>query len=1086
MFYFPGIKLRRNNWLIQSLVISFLCFIEISDSYAQRQYSRFDHLTVNDGLSSNRISALCRDSKGNMWIGTSDMGLNKFDSYQISSYQHNENKPGSISDNSVTCIFEDREKNLWVGTQNGLNLYNSATDSFTVFKNDTTNINSLGSSFITSIIEDKTGNIWIATDRNGGLNKWAPEKKGFIHYKLPNSENDSPVNSMTSISEGSNGDLWIGSRGRGIYCFHPESGNYILYDDPAIDFGNNLPQNVFVDNQGLIWIASRGGLYSFDPSTSKFKHFGTKADGKGTSNSSVRQVIQKDENHLLIAVNQSGLNIFDKESGTFEYIGYDEKNEEGLNSLSVYVIYMDYENNLWVGTPDGGVNYYIPQKDKFKRFIHKVNNPNSIPYNIVVCFYEDSEGFIWIGTAGEGVSLFNPKTESFRNYKFDPSNPYSISGNAIRCITEDKEKNIWIATWNAGLNRFDRKTGKFYHFLPDKNNLSSISSKTFWHMITDHNDNIWLGGTETGIDVFNKKNGVFKRFRGDPDNPNSLSNNTVRFIYEDPERNIWVCTNKGINLYDSINNTFKVYSNFPDNDIRAFCKDKSGNLWAGTFQDGMVLFKPDGSLVKIYNTTNGLPNNTIHAIVEDNYDNLWISTNNGISKFNYKTQRFRNYNLKDGLQGNQFYPESFLKTHDGEMYFGGYYGFNSFYPDSLKDNELIPSVYVTDFQIFNKKVPVGVQGSPLKTNISEAKEITLSWRQSVFSFGFTAINYTHPEKNQYAYLMEGFEKDWNYADAARRYVTYTNLDPGEYTFKVKASNNDGLWNEKGVSLRIIILPPWWNTLWFKIVVVLSLIIILSVIYLSRVRSLNRQKVLLEKLVTIKTSELQLSNASKDKFFSIIAHDLKSPFNTIIGFSEILKEEIQSGDIAAMEEYAGLINNSAVQTFRLLENLLEWANSQTGKILFKPVLINLFELFNEEYIVLNDMALRKSIELKYFFAEDLVISADRNMIKTVLRNLISNAIKFTHKNGKVEVKAVIINNIVEVTISDSGIGMSKETVAKLFVIDSGLSTHGTEDERGTGLGLFLCKEFVEKHGGKIWAESELGKGSTFKFSLPAHQ
>jgi Signal transduction histidine kinase len=1018
-----------------------------------------------------------------MWIGTSDMGLNKFDSYQISLYQYHENQPGSISNNSVTCIFEDREKNLWVGTQNGLNLFKTATESFTVFKNDTTNKNSLGSSFITSIIEDKTGNIWIACDRKGGLNKWVPEKKGFIHYKIPNSEDDSPFNSMTSISEDSNGDLWIGSRGRGIYCFHPESEKFIIYDDPAIDFGNNLPQNVFVDNQGLIWIASRGGLYSFDPSTSKFEHFGTKADGKGTSNNLVRQVIQKDENHLLIAVNQSGLNIFDKKSRTFEYIGYDEENEEGLNSPSVYVIYIDYENILWVGTPDGGVNYYNPQKEKFKRFIHKANNPNSIPYNIVVCFYEDSEGFIWIGTAGEGVSLFDPKTESFTNYQFDPSNPYSISGNAIRCITEDKEKNIWIGTWNSGLNRFNRKTGKFYHFLPDKNNLSSISSKSFWQIRTDHNDNIWLGGTETGIDVFNKENGVIKRFRADPDNPNSLSNNTVRFIYEDPERNVWICTNNGINLYDSINNTFKVYANFPDNDIRAFCKDKSGNLWAGTFQHGMVLFKTDGSLVKIYNTTNGLPNNTIHAIVEDNNNNLWISTNNGISKFNYKTQRFRNYNLIDGLQGNQFYPESFLKAHDGEIYFGGYYGFNSFYPDSLKDNELIPPVYITDFQIFNKKVPVGVQGSPLKNHISEAKEITLSWRQSVFSFGFTAINYTHPEKNQYAYMMEGFEKDWNYADAARRYVTYTNLDPGEYTFKVKASNNDGVWNETGTSIRIIVLPPWWNTWWFRLIIFCAIIFLIVSIYLSRVRHFKNQKILLEKLVAMKTSELNELNASKDKFFSIIAHDLKGPFGAIIGFSDILKEEIESGDPAENKEHARLINISAVQTFRLLENLLEWANSQTGKILFNPVSINLMELFNEEFSMLSDMAAGKNIEIKNFFPDNLTIIADKNMIKTVLRNLISNAIKFTHKNGKVEVKAMIANKHVEISVSDSGIGMTKETIAKLWRIDTNLSTRGTENEEGTGLGLFLCKEFVKKHDGKIWVESEPGKGSTFKFILP---
>jgi signal transduction histidine kinase len=366
--------------------------------------------------------------------------------------------------------------------------------------------------------------------------------------------------------------------------------------------------------------------------------------------------------------------------------------------------------------------------------------------------------------------------------------------------------------------------------------------------------------------------------------------------------------------------------------------------------------------------------------------------------------------------------------------------------------------------------------------------------------------------------MEGLEEEWNYINASRRYVTYTNLNPGEYTFRVKASNNDGVWNEKGVSLRIIILPPWWKTWWFKLIAISAILVILVSIFLLRVRRLNNQKTLLEKSVVLKTAELQEKNttleerqlqiekqreellsqkevlvkmnnklhelnASKDKFFSIIAHDLKNPFNTIIGFSGILKEKITLGDPAAIEESAGIINASALQTLKLLENLLEWANSQTGKILFHPVPTNLNELLEEEFIMLGDMAKGKNIQLKSRLADNLTIVADKNMIKTILRNLISNAIKFTHKNGKVEVRAMADNRKVEISVSDTGIGMTEENMAKLFRIDANFSTNGTENEKGTGLGLFLCKEFVEKHGGKIWAESELSNGSTFKFILP---
>jgi signal transduction histidine kinase len=429
-------------------------------------------------------------------------------------------------------------------------------------------------------------------------------------------------------------------------------------------------------------------------------------------------------------------------------------------------------------------------------------------------------------------------------------------------------------------------------------------------------------------------------------------------------------------------------------------------------------------------------------------------------------------------------------------------------------------------------VVYAVPGAQFQTNISEAKVIKLNWDQSVFSFSFAAINYTNAMKNQYAYIMEGLEQEWNFTDASRRYVTYTNLNPGEYNFRVKASNNDGVWNEKGVSLRIIILPPWWKTLWFKLASISIIIFIFVSILLLRVRGLNKQKSLLEKLVVIKTSELQEKNdilvkqaeelnksntlleerqrqieeqseellsqkealvemnnelnelnASKDKFFSIIAHDLKNPFSTIIGYSDMLKEEMKSGNYETIKESAILINTSAVQTLSLLENLLEWANSQRGKISFNPVPINLRELLVEEFSLLDDMATGKNIELKSYLTDNLIVSADRNMIKTIFRNLISNAIKFTHKNGKVEVKAVRDNRHVEISVSDNGVGMTSNTKAKLFRIDGDLTTNGTEDEKGTGLGLFLCKEFVEKHGGKIWVESEIGKGSDFKFSLP---
>ncbi len=1078
---FLSLKLNENRSLRRFLMISFFCFAGLSFTYAQQQYSRFYHLTVNDGLSSNRIRCLYKDSKDYLWIAT-DVGLDKYDSYQVKKYRQNENLPGTISSNILTCIYEDHKKNLWFGTYDGLNLYNPSKDNFKVFKNIHGDSNSLNSNCITGIVEDKKGNIWIVSD-GSCLNKLDTQKQDFIRYPFEVQRHGLSVRPSTMAAVDSKGYIWIGSLSPGITRFDPESGAFTRFNDPSVDFGKYNYKSIYIDNKDKIWIATDGmGFFSYDPGSNKFEHFGFKGDGKGTNLNIILDIIPEDDRFLLLAVDQGGINRFDKLTGKFEYIMYENSNDNGLNNNGIWCFHRDREGILWVGTSGGGINYCNPRKERFKLFTHNSNNPKSLSYNFTGNFFEDHEGLIWIGTDGGGVNVYDPKTGNFEIFKHEPANPFSISGNVIRGIAEDKDHNMWIGTWDAGLNRYDRKTGKFFRYMPDDKNPSSISNRTIWNLFIDHNNTLWLSIYNVGIDLFDIGKGVTRRFRPDPANPGSISGTNSWFFVEDAEKNMWICTSNGVDLYDSITNSFKVF-HFPDNDVGSLYRDKAGYLWVGSNTKGLFLCNKNGIILKTYDITNILPDNRIHAITQDNKGGIWFSSNNGISRLNTEIQSIRNYSKEDGLQGDQFYQQSFLKTRNGELYFGGYNGFNSFFPDSLKDNEFIPPVYITDFLIFNKPVVYGVPGAQFQTHISEAKEITLNWNQSVFSFSFAAINYNHPNKNQYKYIMEGFEKNWNYTDASRRFVTYTNLDPGKYTFRVKASNNDNIWNDIGVSLHIIILPPWWSRWWFRIIILSVIILIIFFIFLSRVRNLKNQKIMLEKLVAIKTTELLELNASKDKFFSIIAHDLRNPFNTIIGFSEILKEEIRSGDAARNERYVDLINNSAIQTLKLLENLLEWANSQTGKILFKPVPIELGELLSEEVGLFNDMAARKNIELKSSINDNLMIVADKNMIKTIMRNLISNAMKYTYKNGKVDVTARVENKNVEVSVSDTGIGMTKDTMAKIFRIDTNLSTPGTENEKGTGLGLFLCKEFIEKNGGKIWVESESGKGSIFKFLLP---
>jgi two-component system sensor histidine kinase ChiS len=1076
-----GPELNGNHSLSGYLVISLLFLSSLSAVYAQQNYSRFDHLTVNNGLSSNRIRCIYKDYKDYLWMGT-DVGLDKYDSYQVKKYRHTNNMPGSISSDILTCIYEDRAKNLWFGTYDGLNLYSPSGDNFKVFRKNNGNNNSLNSNCITGFVEDKKGNLWIVSD-GSCLNRWDPENQSFIRYPFDTQRHDLSVRPSRMAAVDSKGYIWVGSLRPGITRFDPETDLFIKFDDPSIEFGSYSYKSLYIDKQDKIWIATDGiGFFSYDPATNIFEHFGLKGDRKGTNLNFVLDIIPEDDRYLLLAVDQGGINRFDKVSKTFEYIMYDNTNDDGLNNNGVWCFHKDREGILWIGTSGGGINYYNPQKERFKLFTHNSNNPKSLSYNFTGSLFEDYDGLIWIGTDGGGVNVYNPKTNSFETFTHDPNNPYSISGNVIRGIAEDKDHYIWIGTWDAGLNRYDRKTGRFVRYLPDKNDPSSISNKTIWNLFIDHNNNLWISIYNIGIDLFDVKNGVTKRFRHHPEIPGSISGNNCWFFFEDQKKKMWICTQNGLDLYDSLTNSFKVL-HFPDNDIGAFYKDNAGYIWVGTNTQGLLMCNEDGTILKKYNVSNVLPNNRIHAITQDNKGDIWISSNKGISRLNPEIQSIRNYSKEDGLQGDQFYQQSFLKTRKGELYFGGYSGLTSFFPDSLKDNDFIPPVYITDFQIFNKPVVYAVPGAQFQTHISEAKEIKLKWYQSVFSFSFAAINYIHPNKNQYSYIMEGFEKDWNSTDASRRYVTYTNLDPGEYTFKVKASNNDGVWNKKGTSLKIIILPPFWKTWWFRIIILSAIIIIVISVFRLRDSQFKNQKILLEKSVALKTAELNELNASKDKFFSIIAHDLKNPFNTIIGFSDMMKESVRLNDSATFYEYTVMINTSAIQTLRLLENLLEWANAQRGNLSFTPVPINLNELITDEFLMIEEMAIGKNIKLISNVADTLTIVADKNMIRTILRNLITNAVKFTYKEGQVKVDAVAYKNHLEISVADTGIGMSQETMAKLFRIDANLTIRGTDNEKGTGLGLLLCKEFVERHNGKIWVESEEGKGSTFKFLLP---
>jgi signal transduction histidine kinase/ligand-binding sensor domain-containing protein len=844
------------KWLTITILFLFfakmVCFSQPENP--QKQF-KFEYLTIENGLSSNRNNCVFRDNNGFLWIG-SEVGLDRFDGYTIKKYKNDKKRPHSLSNNSVHCIFEDSYKNLWIGTSDGLNLLNRDLDSFIVFKNIPADNNSLKGNNIYNIFEDSQKNLWIASSF-GGLNKWNPKTGNFQRYQVPKNESENLVQVSHSMAEDSKGNLWVVSFSADLFLFHPKTGEFRNISDPEIDLGKNT-KGLTIDKEDNLWIYTYGnGLFYYDTHTNKFTKIKTSADGTGTNLATICDVIQEDQTHILIGVDQGGINRFNTITRRFEYIVYKESESNGLNNNGIWSFYKDREGIFYITSSGGGVTYINPKKNKFKMFRHQSNNPKSLSFNFTGCFLEDYSGNVWIGTDGGGLNLFNPATKEFNVYKHSSNNPTSIGGNVIRCISADQKKDLWIATWDAGLIHFEQKTGKFFTYLTNQKDSNYITER-IWFLKVAHNNVIWIGLYNGGIILFDKDKGILKRFRHLQGNSTSLSNDNIKYLYEDEKYNMWICTSKGLCRYDSINQNFIQIRDVDDTEIRTLYIDKTENKWVGTAENGLIQLDKNDHLAGHFTEDEGLSDNTIHAITEDNKGDLWISTNNSISQFVRNKRLFRNYSGSDGLEGNEFFNQSFLKARNGTLYFGGLNGFNTFHPDSLKDNPTVPQIIITDFLLLNTPSLVESEDHRLK-HISACKTIVIHPWQTVFSFAFTATNFTYPENNEFAYKLDGFDKDWIYTNSKRRFVTYTNLNPGTYTFYVKGSNNDGVWNEKGVVLEVIILPPWWNTWWFKTAALAFVLLILTGFYFNRIKNFRNRQNELEIMVHHRTEEVEKLN-----------------------------------------------------------------------------------------------------------------------------------------------------------------------------------------------------------------------------------
>ncbi len=828
-------------------------------AYAQ-QNVKFTHITTDNGLSQNTVPAILKDKYGFMWFGTEE-GLNRYDGYHFIVYRNNPKDKNSIAGNGINVLYQDKAGNLWVGTRDGLSFYNRANDSFVNYYSVAGNPKTLSNNSVTAIREGEPGVLWIGTYQGLDL---LNQKTNEITRHADNGKKPGNLSiaSVTAIIKDGRQRLWVGTE-TGLSVLNNRTGNFTTYlhnDQDAKTVNSNFISALADDGKGNIWVGTHDkGIDKLDPETGVFQHHEYNPAGNlGLSNNTVFSITPTENGCLWIGT-EYGLDFYNSQGSTFTTYTTSTNDNSNLSVASVRAIFMDSSGILWVSTFEGGINKYDKNLPLFNVYHYQVGNARGLTYGVISSFADAGNGKIWVGTDGAGLDLLNNSSRQFTHYMHQQGSKNTISSNAVIALLKSKTGNgLWIGTYAGGLDLFDTEKQTFTVYAKG-NGDNQLSDDRVFALLEDKRNNLWIGTNGGGVNVLNLSTQKITRYMPEAGNEKSVSNKDIRCFFEDRDGDIWIGTySGGISIYHWATNTFthltKANSNLSSDIVYCFSGDRNGNIWVGTFGGGLDKYDRVHNKFTAYTTENGLSNNSVNSIIEDDKGFLWISTDNDLNRFDAKNNSFKNYRLQNGLQNHEFSLNAGFKAITGEIYFGGISGFNIINPDVIPENKNIPPVVITDFRLFNKSVVPGAENSPLKQSIVDTRTIRLNYTQSVFTFEFSALDYTIHEKNQYAYKLENFEKDWNYVGNEHK-ATYTNLNPGEYVFRVKAANNDGVWNQKGVSIKIIIVPPFWLTWWFKLLAVLFTGFFIYVIFQFRTKSVQEQKQALEKQVAERTYEV---------------------------------------------------------------------------------------------------------------------------------------------------------------------------------------------------------------------------------------
>jgi signal transduction histidine kinase/ligand-binding sensor domain-containing protein/DNA-binding response OmpR family regulator len=1080
------------------LLIWLVLVILSLSAFTQSTHYNFSKLDTYTGLSNNQVNAILKDRDGFLWLGTMS-GLNRYDGYSFRIFRNRPNDSSSLFDNHILALYELPNGKMWVVTRASSGVYDARTEKFDPDYGNYLASLHLPPGPIKTIIKGDEGRYCFLYD-NLDLYLYSAPGKTTVPFKQHLKANASEK--IASLHETKDGQLWIIYQSGLLNRYEINPGKLVFSTAALKKLGKgDNPYRLFIDDDSDVWLwAINQGVFLFHPQSDSIKQFNNEYSNPSKLNTNLISQIVQDNNGLIwIATDHGGVNLVDKKNNFHvSYLLNDPKDARSLSQNSITAVYKDDNGIIWLGTYKQGVNYLNSNIVLFPYYHHQESNASSLSYDDVNKFVEDQSGNIWIGTNGGGLIYFDRKLNKFKQYLHDPNNSNSLSSNVIVSLCIDHEEKLWIGTYFGGLNSFDGN--KFIRYQHSDKDTSSIGSDNVWEIFEDNEHNLWIGTLDGGLDLFDRQSGSFQHYRYKQGVQGEVPLNFISAMLQDKKGDLWIGTVFGIAVLKNNRTTVDFYQStneknrLSDNNVVCFLEDSKGRIWVGT-REGLNLFNEQTKSFQIFTTSDGLPDNTILNILEDDRQTLWISTPGGLcnaipeKKGNGIGFSIVNYDEMNNLQNNVFNDNAALKTRAGELIFGGPSGFNIINPSAIQRTVQHPKIVFTNLQILNENVEPGKlinNRVVLQESLTRLNSIDLNYKENVFSIEFASLDFAHNSRDKYAYKLEGFNTDWLYTDGKLRRATFTNLDPGHYTLKVRVLKNNGAWSAEK-ALHINIAPPFWRT---NVAYIVYALLVAGLLYLVRRITLERMRMRFEVQQQRREAErAHLLDQLKTKFFTNVSHEFRTPLTLIISpLERIIKQLTDDG----LKGELNLVQRNAKRLLSLVNQLLDFRKMEVQEVKLHPAIGDIIGFSKDICHSFMDIADKKNIRFSISSnIDNLEIYFDKDKIEKILFNLLSNAFKYTHDNGEVTVNLVYsepTNNdrdgTLAIEIKDSGIGIPPGKHDRIFERFFQTDVPESMVNQGTGIGLAITKEFVRLHNGIITVKSEPEKGTCFTVLLPA--